>query len=389
MKKTIGVLTGGGDCPGFNSVLYGILLRATHDGYRVIGIEKGWKGFLEKKTRDLDIKQLDDLHRIGGTLLYTSRTNPYKEAKKLKDLGVREKKIEEIARHMASQFTTLGIDVLIAIGGDDTLGVAAAMHKYADANVIGIPKTIDNDLSNTDYTFGFWSAIQLASNAMDNLITTARSHQRIFVVQVMGRDAGWLTLVSGIATGAAIILIPEQPFDFEADVVGVLKKRVESDKRYHIIACSEGAVPTKESLHRDFQTISEENIEKLPKDDFGNPLLAKLNMSKIIVKELNLRTDLKEYFQNQGAEFEVRDVVLGHTMRAGSPNSFDRILGLRFGAHAAQLVSKDQYGVMVRLNGENIDIVPLKEGVKKKLVPENSDLIEIRDLITKVKYLSN
>ncbi|MFX0151688.1 MAG: 6-phosphofructokinase, partial [Candidatus Hodarchaeota archaeon] len=283
---------------------------------------------------------------------------------------------------------SLGIDVLIAIGGDDTLGVAAAMHKYAEAKVIGVPKTIDNDLSNTDYTFGFWSAIQLASNTMDNLITTARSHQRTFVVQVMGRDAGWLTLVSGIATGAAIILIPEKPFDLEKEIVAVLKKRVKSGKRYHIIACSEGAVPTRESLQRDFQTISEETIAELPKDDYGNPLLAKLNMSKIIVKELNLRADLKDYFQDHGAEFEIRDVVLGHTMRAGSPNSFDRLLGLRLGVYAAKLASKGHYGLMVRLNGENIDAVPLEEGAKKKLVPENSDLIEIRDLITKVKYLS-
>jgi 6-phosphofructokinase 1 len=388
MSNTIGILTGGGDCPGLNSVIYGILLKASEDGKKVIGIEKGWKGFLEKKTRILEVNQLDDLHRIGGTLLFTSRTNPYKDAKKLKNLEEREKKIKEIARHMASQFKSLGIDVLIAIGGDDTLGVAAAMHKYAEAKVIGVPKTIDNDLSSTDYTFGFWSAIQLASNAMDNLITTARSHQRTFVVQVMGRDAGWLTLVSGIATGAAIILIPEKPFDLEKEIVAVLKERVKSGKRYHIIACSEGAIPTKESLERDFQTISDETIAELPKDDYGNPLLAKLNMSKIIVKELNLRADLKDYFQGYGAEFEIRDVVLGHTMRAGSPNSFDRLLGLRLGVYAAKLASKGQYGLMVRLNGENIDAVPLEEGAKKKLVPENSDLIEIRDMITKVKYLS-
>ncbi|MFX0173805.1 MAG: 6-phosphofructokinase, partial [Candidatus Hodarchaeota archaeon] len=213
MSKTIGILTGGGDCPGLNSVIYGILLKAAEDGQKVIGIEKGWNGFLENKIRNLEVNQLDDLHRIGGTILFTSRTNPYKDAKKLKNLEEREEKIKETARHMASQFKSLGIDVLIAIGGDDTLGVAAAMHKYEEAKVIGVPKTIDNDLSSTDYTFGFWSAIQLATNAMDNLITTARSHQRTFVVQVMGRDAGWLTLVSGIATGAAIILIPEKPFD--------------------------------------------------------------------------------------------------------------------------------------------------------------------------------
>lgn len=388
MKKTIGVLTGGGDCPGLNSVLYGVLLKAMDVGLTVIGIEKGWKGFLENKTIELDVTKLDDLHTIGGTILYTSRTNPYKDAKKLKDPAEKQKRIEETAKRMASQFQVLGIDALIAIGGDDTLGVAAAMHQYAGAKVIGVPKTIDNDLSSTDYTFGFWSAIQLASNTMDNLKTTSRSHQRIFVVQVMGRDAGWLTLISGISTGGDIILIPEKPFDFENDIVNVLRKRVQAGCKYHIIACSEGAVPTTESLQRDFKTISQETIDKLPKDDYGNPLLSKLNISKIIVKELNLRNDLKNFFQERAAEFEVRDVVLGHTMRAGSPNAFDRILGLRLGAHATQLIQEDRYGLMVCLRGENIEAIPLLEGAKKKIIPQHSDLLELRDLITKVKYKS-
>jgi 6-phosphofructokinase 1 len=386
MNLTIGVLTGGGDCPGLNSVLYGILLKANDAGYKVIGIEKGWYGFLRNKTIELNLSELDDLHRIGGTLLYTSRTNPYKKVKKIKDLAEREKSIKGTAVNMASQFETLGIDVLIAIGGDDTLGVAAAMNKFAGARVIGVPKTIDNDLSGTDYTFGFWSAVQLASNAMDNITTTARSHQRIFVVQIMGRDAGFLTLVSGISSGADIILIPERSFDFETDIVRVLQERVKVGRKFHIIACSEGAIPTNESLDRDFQTISQETLDKLPKDDFGNPLLAKLNMSKIIVQELNLRDDLKEFFHEYDTEYEVRDVVLGHTMRAGTPNSFDRILGLRFGVHAVELVSKGQFGVMVRLSGENIETSPLTEGAKKKVIPDKSDLRELGRLITIVKY---
>ncbi len=386
MNLTIGVLTGGGDCPGLNSVLYGILLKANDAGYKVIGIEKGWDGFMKNKTIELNLSELDDLHIIGGTLLYTSRTNPYKKTKKIKDLAERERSIKETAVIMTTQFKTLGIDVLIAIGGDDTLGVAAAMNKYAGAKVIGVPKTIDNDLSGTDYTFGFWSAVQLASNTMDNITTTARSHQRIFVVQIMGRDAGFLTLVSGISSGADIILIPERPFDFETDIVKVLQERVKVGRKYHIIACSEGAVPTNESLNRNFQTISQETLDKLPKDNFGNPLLAKLNMSKIIVQELNLRDDLKEFFHEYDAEYEVRDVVLGHTMRAGTPNSFDRILGLRFGVHAVKLASKGQFGVMTRLSGENIETIPLTEGAKKKVIPEKSDLRELGDLITTVKY---
>ncbi len=382
----IGVLTGGGDCPGLNSVLYGILLKANDAGHTVIGIEKGWKGFLENKTRELsNINELDDLHTIGGTLLYTSRTNPYKDVKKIKSPIEKENAIKTIAEKLTSQMDVLEVDSLITIGGDDTLSVAAAMHEHANANVIGVPKTIDNDLSSTDFTFGFWSAVQLASNSMDNITTTARSHQRIFVVQVMGRDAGWLTLFSGISTGADIILIPEIPFDFEKDIVEVLKERVTVGRKYHIIACSEGAIPTNESLKRDFRTISKEKIDNLPKDDFGNPLLAKLNMSKIIVDELGMRLDLKNHFNNFDAEFEVRDVILGHTMRAGTPNSFDRILGLRLGVHAVNLALKEQYGLMVCLRGEKIESVPIVEGTKKKLVPQDSDITELRDLIVRVK----
>ncbi len=382
MIKRFGVLTGGGDCPGLNSVLYGIMLSVLSAGHEVIGIMKGWKGFLENRTIDLDINALEDLHTIGGTLLYTSRTNPYKNALKIEDKMEKERKIEEIAKDMAAKFKTLGIDGLIAIGGDDSLGVAAAMHKFANANVIGVPKTIDNDLSNTDYTFGFWSAVQLASNAMENLKTTAKSHQRTFVVQIMGRDAGWLTIASGISSGAHIILIPEKPFDFEKDLVTALKNRVKKGFKYHIIACSEGAIPTNESLNRDFKTITQETIENLPKDAFGNPLLANLNISNILSKELNLRTDLKDYFKKYDSDFEVRDVVLGHTMRSGSPNSYDRILGLRLGIKAAQLALDGLYGMMVCLHGENIDTVPLSAGLKKKLIPSNSDLLELMKLMT-------
>ncbi|MFX0094841.1 MAG: 6-phosphofructokinase, partial [Candidatus Hodarchaeota archaeon] len=234
----IGVITGGGDAPGLNSVIYGILLQAFEAGHEVIGIEKGWKGVMENITRPLKLIDLDNLHKIGGTILYSTRTNPYKKVKNIKDDAEREKAIEATAKDMAGRFNALGIDALIAIGGDDTLGVAAEMYKHAKSNVVGVPKTIDNDLSSTDYTFGFWTAAQLATNTLDNLVTTAGSHQRIFVVQVMGRDAGWLTAASGIATGAAITLIPEQPFDMENDVVKVLKERCQKGFKYHIIACS-------------------------------------------------------------------------------------------------------------------------------------------------------
>ncbi len=376
--KKVGILTGGGDCPGLNSVLYGIMLKAYDAGIECVGILKGWKGFMENLTIPLDIAEHDDLHTVGGTILYTSRTNPFK--------GVESK--EEKARQLTKKFDELGIDALITIGGDDTLGVADSLYKFGNAKVVGVPKTIDNDIAGTHYTFGFWSAVQLASNTLDNLTTTAHSHQRVFVVEVMGRDAGFLTMYSGISAGADIILIPETPFDLEKDIIDVLKKRVDAGYKYHIIATSEGAYPKLESLNRDFKTISKETIDKLPKDTYGNPLLAKLGMSRIIVDELNLRDDLKEEFQKNDIDFECRSVVLGHTMRAGTPNSFDRILGLRFGLAAMKLVLNGEFGNMVSLQGNKIKTVPLSEGVKKKYITPENDKMELRDLLVKIRYLS-
>lgn len=354
------------------------MLKAFDADIECVGILKGWKGFVENLTIPLDIAEHDDLHTVGGTLLYTSRTNPFK--------GITSK--EERAKELARNFELLNIDALIAIGGDDTLSVADAMHKYAGAKVVGCPKTIDNDLAGTHYTFGFWSAVQLASNAMDNLTTTARSHQRVFVVEIMGRDAGFLTMYSGLSAGADIILIPETPFDLEKDIVNVLKERAKAGYKYHIIATSEGAYPNNDSLERDFKTISKETIEKLPKDTYGNPLLVKLNISQIIVDELNLRKDLKATFQQNEVEFECRSVVLGHTMRAGPPNSFDRILGLRFGLAAMKLVLNGIFGKMVSLRGNKIETFPLSEGVKKKYITAENDKMELRDLLVKVRYLS-
>lgn len=223
---------------------------------------------------------------------------------------------------------------------------------------------------------------------MDNLTTTARSHQRVFVVEVMGRDAGFLTMYSGLSAGADIILIPETPFDFQIDIIEVLKKRVNAGYKHHIIATSEGAYPKNESLERDFKTISKETIDNLPKDTFGNPLLTKLNISKIIVDELNLREDLKDEFQRNDVDFECRSVVLGHTMRAGTPNSFDRILGLRFGLAAMKLIIDGKFGNMVSLQGNKIETIPLAEGIKKKYITEDNDKLELRDLLVKIRYLS-
>ena len=223
---------------------------------------------------------------------------------------------------------------------------------------------------------------------MDNLTTTARSHQRVFVVEVMGRDAGFLTMYSGLSAGADIILIPETPFDLENDLVEVLKNRVKAGYKHHIIAVSEGAYPNLESLKRDFRTISQETIDKLPKDTFGNPLLTHLKISQIIVQELNLREELKQVFNENGVDFECRSVILGHTMRAGTPNSFDRILGLRFGLAAMKLILESKFGNMVSLQGNKMEIVPLSEGVKKKYITPENDKMELRDLLMKIRYLS-
>ena len=381
----IGILTGGGDCPGLNAVIYGVLLKANESGHEVIGIEKGWKGFLENITRPLKVRELENLHQDGGTLLYTSRTNPFASLKKLKTPDEKEQERTRIIEKMSNQFSVLGIEALVVVGGDDTLGVANELYKIGKAKVIGVPKTIDNDLSDTDYTFGFWSAVELASDTMDNLKTTARSHQRVFIVQIMGRDAGWLTLASGVSAGADIILIPEKPFDLKEDIIEVLRKRVKSGFNYHIIACAEGATPSVESLKRDFKTISKETLDNLPKDNFGNPLLYKLNMSQVLLRELELRDDLKKDFKNSNIEYEVRDVILGHTMRAGTPIAFDRLLGLRLGIRACDLVNKQDFGKMVSLKGENIEAIPLSLGAKKKLINHNTDWTELMHLMSLVK----
>lgn len=397
-KKRVGILTGGGDAPGLNAVIYGALLRAYEAGnIELVGIKKGWKLFdmpKEKMTPEmiqkflvpLDIAELDDLQVKGGTILYSTRTNPFKDVLKLKEEAEREKLREKIGKDLADKMKILNLEALIAIGGDDTLGVSAAMFRYGNSKVVGCPKTIDNDLAGTDFTFGFFSGAQLASNSLEALTTTAKSHQRIFVVEVMGRDAGWLTLYSGLSAGSDVILIPETPFDMEKDVVNLLKERVKAGYDYHIIACSEGAYPQQKSLETHFKTISKETIDKLPKDAFGNPNLASLNIASVIEKELALRDDLKKFFSKYDCEYEVRSVVLGHTMRAGHPNVYDRVLGLRYGWHAMGYVLEGNYGKMTSLQGSEIVPIDLVKGATKKLIKPNSDIVAIRDAMCHVKH---
>ena len=320
----VGVLTGGGDCPGLNAVIRAVVRKGVNvHGFDFVGYRDGWKGPLEGLTMNLGIKQCRGILPRGGTILGSSRTNPFKI-----DGGV-----ERIKANLAAE----RVDALVAIGGEDTLGVAT---KLADlgVNVVGVPKTIDNDLSGTDFTFGFDTAVNIAMEAIDRLHTTAESHHRVLVVEVMGRHAGWIALHSGIAGGASAVLIPEQPFDIDA-VCEHVKKRFETQYS-PIIVVSEGAVPKDGG---DMTLVSTEL------DAFGHVRLG--GIGDRLSHEIEQRT---------GAE--ARAVVLGHIQRGGTPTAFDRWLATRFGLHAIDAVADGDFGVMVALRGTNIERLKLIEG---------------------------
>ena len=320
----VGVLTGGGDCPGLNAVIRAVVRKGvkTH-GFEFVGYRDGWKGPLEGITMELGIEQCRGILPRGGTILGSSRTNPFKI-----DGGV-----ERIQENLAKD----GVDALVAIGGEDTLGVAT---KLADmgVDVVGVPKTIDNDLSGTDFTFGFDTAVNIATEAIDRLHTTAESHHRVLVVEVMGRHAGWIALHSGLAGGANIVLIPEQPFDI-AEVCDLVESRFES-KYSPILVVSEGAVPKEGG---DMTLVSQEL------DAFGHVRLG--GIGDRIAKEIEDRTGK-----------EARAVVLGHIQRGGTPTAFDRWLATRFGLAAIDAVAGKNFGTMMALRGTKIEQVPLIEG---------------------------
>ncbi len=320
----VGVLTGGGDCPGLNAVIRAVVRKGVKvHGFEFVGYRDGWKGPLEGLTMDLGVPEVRGILPRGGTILGSSRTNPFKI-----DGGV-----EQIEENLASN----GVDALIAIGGEDTLGVAT---KLADlgVNVVGVPKTIDNDLSGTDFTFGFDTAVNIATEAIDRLHTTAESHHRALVVEVMGRHAGWIALHSGIAGGANIVLIPEQPFDI-AEVCRLVESRFES-RFSPILVVAEGAVPKEGG---DMTLVSGE------KDAFGHVRLG--GIGDRLAQEIEART---------GAE--ARAVVLGHVQRGGTPTAFDRWLATRFGLQAVDAVAAGDFGTMMALRGTDIVRVPLREG---------------------------
>lgn len=324
--RRIGVLTGGGDCPGLNSVIRAVTRRSLEDSLTVVGIRNGWRGLIEAETVPLTLESVSGILPKGGTILGTSRTNPFKDPKDHTQLH--------------ENFKKLKLEALIAIGGEDTLGVATKLAAEG-LPVIGIPKTIDNDLAMTDYTFGFDTAVNVAMEAIDRLHSTAESHHRIMVVEVMGRHAGWIATCAGIAGGADVILIPEEPIDLNA-VRQTIQRRNERGKGFSIIVVAEGAqLPG----HGDV-------VKEKKRDEFGHVRLGGIGHV------------LGELIEEQTG-YETRVTVLGHVQRGGTPTAFDRILGTRFGVKAVELALAGDFGQMVSLKGNNIAAVSLEQGTGK------------------------
>ncbi|UPK73383.1 6-phosphofructokinase [Nocardioidaceae bacterium SCSIO 66511] len=319
----VGVLTGGGDCPGLNAVIRAVVRKGVAEfDMEFVGFRDGWRGPLENDTTPLGVDEVRGILPRGGTVLGSSRTNPF---------GI-EGGVERIKANLEEG----GIDALVAIGGEDTLGVATKLAELG-VNVVGVPKTIDNDLSGTDFTFGFDTAVNIATEAIDRLHTTAESHHRVLVIEVMGRHAGWIALHSGLAGGANIILIPERPFDIEK-VCAQVESRFAT--RYSpIVVVAEGATPAEGTM----------TLQAGEKDAFGHVRLG--GIGDRLAGEIEERTGK-----------EARAVVLGHVQRGGTPTAFDRWLATRFGLHAIQAVHDGDFGKMVALHGTEIERVELKEG---------------------------
>ena len=331
-----GILTGGGDCPGLNAVIRAVSRRLLASGWEVYGVREGWRGLVEGKLGPLGPLELTGLLPRGGTIVGTSRTNPYKL-----DNGV-----ESVLR----TFESSGLDALVAIGGEDTLGVATRLHEEHGFPVVGVPKTIDNDLSATDYTFGFDTAVFVATEAIDRLHTTAESHNRVMVVEVMGRHTGWIAVMSGIAGGADVILIPEHPITVE-EACEDIRSRHAKGKDFSIVVVSEGYELTYASGEQ--RQVTQEAAT----DAFGHVRLG--GVGDALAREIEERMG-----------YETRVTVLGHVQRGGSPTPHDRVLATRYGLKAADLVLAKAWGRMAALQGDKIVDVDLKEATAKlKTVP--------------------
>ncbi len=329
----VGVLTGGGDCPGLNAVIRAVVRKGIGSyGHEFVGFRDGWRGPLEGDTVELNVRSVRGILPRGGTVLGSSRTNPFKV-----DGGV---------ERIRANLDRGGVDALVAIGGEDTLGVAARLHDEG-VHVVGVPKTIDNDLGATDYTFGFDTAVNIAMEAIDRLHTTAESHHRVLIVEVMGRHAGWIALHAGLAGGANVILIPERPFDID-EVCRYIEHRFQSQYA-PIVVVAEGAVPKAGTM----------SVRAGDLDAFGHVRLSGIGAR--LEEEIRGRTG-----------HEARATVLGHVQRGGTPTAFDRVLATRFGLHAIDAVQDQRWGTMTALRGTDIELVELAEATKElKLVPES------------------
>jgi len=328
----VGVLTGGGDCPGLNAVIRAVARRSLDRGHEMVGIREGWLGLVEGRFEPLGPREISGLLPRGGTILGTSRTNPYKIDA-----------VDAVLRHFEAE----GLGALVAVGGEDTLGVAARLHAEQGFPVVGVPKTIDNDLSATDYTFGFDTAVWICTEAIDRLHTTAESHNRVMVVEVMGRHTGWIAVMSGIAGGADVILIPEHPISVD-EACDDIRRRHERGKDFSIVVVSEGY---------ELEGMADESDV----DQFGHVRLSERGVGARLAREIEERTG-----------YETRVTVLGHVQRGGSPTPRDRVLATRYGLKAADLVHEGRFGRMAALQGDAIVDVSLEDATRElKTVPED------------------
>jgi ATP-dependent phosphofructokinase / diphosphate-dependent phosphofructokinase len=329
----VGVLNGGGDCPGLNAVIRAVVRKGIDlYGHAIVGFRDGWRGPLENVYEELTIESTRGILPRGGTILGTSRTNPFKQ--------------EDGPQRIRANLDSLHLDGVIAIGGEDTLGAAARLYDEHDLPVLGVPKTIDNDLGGTDMTFGFDTAVQIATEAIDRLHTTAESHNRVMVVEVMGRNAGWIALHSGLAGGADVILIPERPFDID-EVCRLIRRRHARGRLFSIVVVAEGATPKEGTME----------LATGERDEFGHVRLG--GIGPRLEHEIEERTG-----------YEARATVLGHVQRGGTPTAFDRVLATRLGIAAIDAANERQWGVMPALKGQRIQLVPLEEAVAElRIVP--------------------
>lgn len=340
MNKRIGILTGGGDCPGLNAVIRAVVWRASHYSDQVIGIKNGWAGLLNCESTPLDRKAVGGILYRGGTILGTSRTNPFKD--------------NSTANLIVKNVKKMGLDAIVAVGGEDTLGAAYKLSQKG-VPVVGVPKTIDNDLPGTDFTFGFDTAVSIATEAVDRIHTTAESHNRVLVVEVMGRHAGWIATFAGLAGGADIILVPEYPFTIE-DVCESIRRRHDAGRFFSIVVVAEGAqLVTKKG--------KEVILSSKGKDEFGHVRLG--GIGAVLAEMIEDKTG-----------YETRVTVLGHIQRGGTPTAHDRVLATRYGVEAMDCIHENNFGVMVALDGTKIIRIPLKS-IAKKTKTIDKDLYEL------------